>query len=578
MISKKVWERVSGIALRRLWLQLNNTQNELNNTQNELNNTQNELTNTQNELTNTQNELTNTQNELYTLQSSHKELSREVMKLFGSTENNNAKKSVDVTVIITTRNRPELLLRALTSINRQSQLPLEIIIINNGEKFSTEEEAKIGVACSSVSIVQLLDAQHLLDVSSCRELGLQKVSTKYTTYLDDDNIMWPRWIENAFEFIVRRDLSFIYGAQLREDSKLHYTYQKFSKDKIRKNNFIDTNSIMHKSNFGRWTPGVSKLADWSFILNYLTDYPETIMVSLESISSIYKTDAPNRISSPLYSPYQLLIELLHELVPYSAQITEQLIKYCIICKNSSKFTAGPNGREDASCLICESLERHRSFFLINEVISAYIINYRVVGKIIEVAPSKVSKVIFSNYGSNYESFDINPSTDGREVDFIADICNIPLPNDSVSEFIALHVLEHVPSDLLAFKEISRVLAPGGVCILQVPLAKYPQVTLEEVIEEDSVRIERYGQVDHVRLYGEDILQRMQANGLDAYFFSVEEMLPDFLMQILGLRDGARFILASKIGNTLSEGSISKLLLSLRSDFSRLEVFCGLFAK
>ena len=45
-LPKKVWERLSGIEPRRLWLVLTYTQNELTNTQNELTNTQNELTNT----------------------------------------------------------------------------------------------------------------------------------------------------------------------------------------------------------------------------------------------------------------------------------------------------------------------------------------------------------------------------------------------------------------------------------------------------------------------------------------------------------------------------------------------------
>jgi SAM-dependent methyltransferase len=569
-IPKKVWERVSGIEPRRLWLQLTNTQNELTNTQNE-------LTNTQNELTNTQNELTNTQNEVHASLSSLNELSREIIQIVGSVENDTIKKSVDVTVIIATRNRFEFLLRALASINRQSQLPLEIVIVNNGEKFLTEEETKIGVACSSISRVQLLDARHLLDVSACRELGLQKVTTKYSTYLDDDNIMWPRWIENAFEFISRRDLPFIYGTQLREDY-LDYFCQEFSKVKIREANLIDTNSIMHKSELGRWSPGVSRLSDWSFVLNYLSDHPDSGITQLKSVSTIYKIDAPDRISTPLYSPYRVLIGLLHNLIPDSKQILDKKSRYCVICGTSNSFSAGPNGRANATCMECGSLERHRALFLINEVISAYLINEKIVGKIIEVAPSKVSKAIFLNNGSNYESFDVNPSADCREVDFIADICNIPLPNDSVGEFVALHVLEHVPSDQLAFQEISRVLAPGGVCVLQVPLARYPQVTLEEIIEEDSERIERYGQVDHVRLYGEDILQRMQANGLDGYFFSIEEMIPDFLMQLLGLRDGGRFILARTVGNNLSEESFSKLSLSLRNDFLRLQVFCGLFEK
>ncbi len=224
VLPKKVWERLTGIEPRRLWLELINTQNE--------------LTNTQNELTNTQNELTNTQNELQASRSALKELGIASIELFESVENKNAEKSVDVTVMIATKNRFKLLLRALESINQQSQLPLEIIVVNNGEKFSKKEVAEISRACCSVSRVQFLDGQHLPDLSSLRELGLQKVSTKYAAYLDDDNVMWPRWIENAFKFISKHDLSFVYGSQLREDSDSHYFYQEFSKDKIRETNLI----------------------------------------------------------------------------------------------------------------------------------------------------------------------------------------------------------------------------------------------------------------------------------------------------------------------------------------------------
>jgi SAM-dependent methyltransferase len=63
-ITRKIWERFSGIEPRRLWSELTITQNELTTTQNELTTTQNELTTTQNKLTTTQNELTTTQNEL----------------------------------------------------------------------------------------------------------------------------------------------------------------------------------------------------------------------------------------------------------------------------------------------------------------------------------------------------------------------------------------------------------------------------------------------------------------------------------------------------------------------------------
>ena len=150
-----------------------------------------------------------------------------------------------------------------------------------------------------------------------------------------------------------------------------------------------------------------------------------------------------------------------------------------------------------------------------------------------------------------------------------------MQDDSVIEFVALHVLEHVENDTLAMQEISRVLAPNGICILQVPLADPPWTTREDLIENDAERIAVYGQIDHVRLYGEDILCRMKMNGLEGFLFSIREMLPDFLIQILGLEDGARFILAMPVKNNKSEWGMSELSTSLRNDFSKLDIFSDL---
>jgi SAM-dependent methyltransferase len=577
-VQTKVWNRITGIEPRRLWQELIKTQQELIKTQQELIKTQQELTINQQELTINQQELTINQQELIKTQSRVKMLCNEMIRNLNFPLNEVSKELIDVSVIIPTKNRIQFLLRALNSVKSASKNPNQIVIVNNGRKFTSIEEMEIRRACPSTSKILLVDGQEFQDVSTCRDTALRLSISEYITYLDDDNIMWPTWLESAFNYLDEGKLNFVYGIQLREDMEARYFLEEFSDIQIKQGNFVDTNSIMHRRGTGRWSPGVTRLSDWCFILNYYSDNPGSPMVPIQSISGIYKTDAPNRISSSLYSPYHLLIGLLHDLIPSSAQLIEQSINYCVICKNSTKFTQGPNGREGATCPICGSLERHRAFFLINEVISAHIINEGVQGKIIEVAPSNVSKAIFSIFGSNYENFDLNPSADGRECDFIADICNIPLPNNSVSEFVALHVLEHVPNDQLAFKEISRVLAPAGVCILQVPLAEYPEITQEEVIEDDSVRIEKYGQVDHVRLYGEDILQRMQTNGLDAHFISIEEILPDFLLRILGLRDGAKFILSKSNDTNQSEGDIPKLLFSLRENFSRLEIFCRLLER
>ena len=49
-----------------------------------------------------------------------------------------------------------------------------------------------------------------------------------------------------------------------------------------------------------------------------------------------------------------------------------------------------------------------------------------------------------------------------------DIRALPFPSGSVDLVLATDVIEHVEDDLLALREISRVLAPGGKVLLTVP--------------------------------------------------------------------------------------------------------------
>ena len=101
-------------------------------------------------------------------------------------------------------------------------------------------------------------------------------------------------------------------------------------------------------------------------------------------------------------------------------------------------------------------------------------------------------------------------------DIKLDMCRMePFWDNSLDTLIACDVLEHVPDDELAMKEIRRILKPGGMAILTVPqpdgwttkLEMPPDATPEE-------RLEKVGQEDHQRLYGQDFPEMLRETGFD----------------------------------------------------------------
>jgi SAM-dependent methyltransferase len=92
--------------------------------------------------------------------------------------------------------------------------------------------------------------------------------------------------------------------------------------------------------------------------------------------------------------------------------------------------------------------------------------------------------------------------------------------------ICNHVLEHVPDDKKALSELYRVLKPGGTAILQTPYAPKLVKTRERdpSVATEANRLEFYGQEDHIRLYGTDLLDRICQAGFDLRLKTHEAVL------------------------------------------------------
>lgn len=56
-----------------------------------------------------------------------------------------------------------------------------------------------------------------------------------------------------------------------------------------------------------------------------------------------------------------------------------------------------------------------------------------------------------------------------KIDYVSDILDIPVPNESYDVIICTEVIEHVPDPISAIKEISRILKPEGTLLITAPL-------------------------------------------------------------------------------------------------------------
>lgn len=184
--------------------------------------------------------------------------------------------------------------------------------------------------------------------------------------------------------------------------------------------------------------------------------------------------------------------------------------YCAACGSmvSRRFRPGPDGRPEATCPRCGSLERQRFLSLLLGVLAPEL---RDLDTVVEIAPSRQSTVLLDRLGARRRvSFDAG--YDARAVDALASLTRLPLRDGSVDLLVCYHVLEHVPDDCAAMREIARVLSPRGIALLEVPI-KVGVVTEEDPTATPEERARRFGQLDHVRWYGDDFDARLSAAGL-----------------------------------------------------------------
>jgi len=89
---------------------------------------------------------------------------------------------------------------------------------------------------------------------------------------------------------------------------------------------------------------------------------------------------------------------------------------------------------------------------------------------------------------------------------------LPFAENTFDAILCIHVLEHVEDDRRAIAELYRVLQPGGWALISVPWRADRETYEDAAIRSPAARREAFGEEQHVRLYGRDLVERLQAPG------------------------------------------------------------------
>ncbi|MES2998864.1 MAG: glycosyltransferase family 2 protein [Pseudomonadota bacterium] len=108
-------------------------------------------------------------------------------------------------IVLTTYNRSQLLPRAIRSVLQQSFTHFELIIVDDCSTDNTQQ------ILSEFSDPRLVTRQHSKNqgVSTARNTGIQNAKGEYLCFLDDDDELFPTFLEEIHNFLEKRQQPFI---------------------------------------------------------------------------------------------------------------------------------------------------------------------------------------------------------------------------------------------------------------------------------------------------------------------------------------------------------------------------------
>lgn len=206
-----------------------------------------------------------------------------------------------VSVVLATRDRPQLLTRAIAAVIEQRYRNWELVVVDDGTAPGTREV----VEAEGDERLRLVEGPRR-GLSAARNVGLENVTGEVVCYCDDDNVMHPGWLHAVAEvFGERDDVDVAYGISIAEHRLVgdrgpqgwwpSFWQLPWSRQTLLRENVTDAGAIAHRSGLdgARFDEGLTTGEDWELLLQ-LTAARDAL--AIPALSHAYTMSGDARMS------------------------------------------------------------------------------------------------------------------------------------------------------------------------------------------------------------------------------------------------------------------------------------------
>lgn len=165
--------------------------------------------------------------------------------------------SPHISVIIPVYNHEKELRTCLASLYAQTLKPFEIIVVDDG--------SAVPVCIPDMVSLKLL-RQKNAGAPQARNNGFDVSTGDFVIFCDADVILKPHALEKMYAALLQnQQADFAYSSFYFGFKK--FTCGAFDKEKLKKNNYIHTTSLMRRSVFPRFDQSLTRFQDWDLWLS-----------------------------------------------------------------------------------------------------------------------------------------------------------------------------------------------------------------------------------------------------------------------------------------------------------------------